>query len=614
MRNFILSLILLTFPAQAAFAAITEAERELIAECAANVDPARKLLSPVAADNCIKGLNAGDPTLATRYSQEDSGMASMVLGRNSALLDLRKIVLTQDWYHGARALSRVMEKADCTLCDMGLGPKPETAFDWTSRYIPARSAKLKGTVRTWEMLGPIRTKSLSSADYGMNKESWNGQGILQRYSKLSGWAKQETDKLVAAAAVKSAASKLDIAGLVSVLKEDLIFSSDAPYRNKLDDLSARAAEAAGKPVEDKPTAADDKSRELAAAGDKLASLTPDSQGDYLARSFDNAAAGGAAALSAAKTPTGTAAKPIAPVKMTAEQEKALGEAMISVDKDGKPAGYLVDVMNETEAGKRTIAFYESPDFAKAGSNELNFGFVREEGVFGYWNPSSKEIKINSEVAEEFAARKGMTVEQMMKDKAAMKDLALYISPTFVHESEHQNQTARAIDAGIDYIKFSNGSTTDPYTRAKENLSNKWSAEHMIEYCSKNGGAGCFQNFHAMHVDNADKYMQGGVDALDTLKAPLYARIDSLDGGAAREFKQAQAVSDYLTTLENKNRADPKSLTGQELADMKDYRELMDTRFKWYTLVYRESVTAEADALSFRKKYGTESLGLSVPTL
>lgn len=137
---------------------------------------------------------------------------------------------------------------------------------------------------------------------------------------------------------------------------------------------------------------------------------------------------------------------------------------------------------------------------------------------------------------------------------------------------------------------------------------------MIEYCSKNGGATCFAKFHEMHADNADKFMQGGLDALDTLKAPLYPRIDSLQGGAAREFKAAQSSAAYLKTLQEKNRTNPAGMTAQDKKDLADYGALMNTRFKWYTSIYRESEEAEAAALAFRKKYGTAGLGLSMPAL
>jgi len=608
--------LLLTLPAYPSFAQLSEKDKALITECQANIEPDKKLLSPETADKCVKGLNEGKPTLLTRYSKEDAEAAALVIGNNNALLDLKEIMVKQNGFHCAKALARVLEKPDCALCEMTLGPKAETTFEWGGQYASDRLAEVQRAVRSWDALGPVRTTSLSSAGYSKNKGSWNGQNIMSRYSELSSWAQKETDKLVAASTLKSASLTPEMASFISVLREDLIFSEDAPYRAKLNLLESKAKEDAGKakPAPG-PTAADKKAKELAAAQGNVG------KEGYLDQAFDNTAAGKPGTLTPGKPGIGAATGPkigggtgaaITPVHMTAAEEAALGAQMIRMEK-GKPAGYLADVMNQTEAGKRTVAFYGDPKYVKAGSNKLNFGFTREPGVFGYWDPDNKVIRINSEVAEEFAAKRGMTVPQMMKDKAAMKDLALYISPTMVHEAEHQNQTARAIAAGTDFKKFSVGSS-DPYTRAKENLSNTESAKHMIEYCSKNGGAGCYAKFNTMHADNAEKFMAGGVEALDTLKAPLYPRIDSFEGGTAREFKAAQTYAARVKALETLQRTSPAKMTAQQKQELKDARDLMNTRFKWYTMSYQENSVNDAGALAFRKKYGTAGSGLAVPTL
>lgn len=631
MTRLLVSLLLMQ-AALPAFAALTPPEQTVIKDCADNVDLAKKLLDPAAADKCVKGLNAGSPTLLNKFQQEDPDTATRILGYNSALLDLKEIVVRQNGAVGALALYRVLEKRDCALCDLNLGPKPELAFEWAGKYASERSEIFKTTVRTWDALGDVRTKSLTAAPYSKNKAGWNGQQILDRYYELGDWAAKETDKLEAASkAAGAAAGKLDLSSLSGLLRADL--QSAAYLANtqgvsydtylaaikKLDELAKTSAVPAPAP---KPSAADGKSKDLAAAGAKFNPGGADTEGN-LNSAFDgtgNFRPGVESAVKPVKgSGTGTATggskpapKPITPVKMTEAEEKALGEAMMRMEK-GKPAGYLADVMSETEAGKRTNAFYTDPKYAKAGSNKLAFGFTREPGVFGYWDPDKKVIRMNSEMAEEFAAERGMTVPQMMKDKAAMKDFALYMSPVMVHESEHQNQTARAIAGGYDYQKFTNGSS-DPYTRAKENLSNKQGVEHEIEYCSKHGGEVCFKKFSEMHADNAQKYMRGGVEALDALKAPLYPRIDSMEGGTAREFKSAQAYATYLKMLEDKNRATPAAMTAKELQDMRDYRQLMDTRFKWYTAMYQEAQDAESSAIGFRKKYGTTELGLGVPVL
>ncbi len=619
MNKLLLSLLLI-LPAHPIFAQLSEKDQALIEECEANIDPARKLLSPETADKCVKGFNEGSPAaLITRYSAEDPEAAGRLIGNNNALLDLKKIVVKQNGYHAAKALTRVLENSNCALCDMTLGPRPEDIFEWVDRYAGDRLVEVQRGVRTWDALGPVRTNSLSSAGYGQNKASWNSQNILARYRELSSWARNETYELADAAALKGASSKLDIAGLASVLREDLIFPSDSTCRATLDALERKTAEEAGKKKDNTPSAADKKAKEMTAAGDRLAGIDPAGRGDYLGQTFDNAAAVKPGALAPGNPAAGTGTRPapgtgaaIKPAPMTDAERKELGKRMMRME-GGKPAGYLAEVMNQTEAGKRTNAFYGDPKYAKAGSNKLDFGFTNSPGVFGYWDPDKKNIRINSGVAEEFAARRGLTVPQLMKDKAAMKDLALYISPTMVHEAEHQNQTARAIAAGTDYKKQDTGSDS-PYTRAKENLSNTESARHMIEYCSRNGGAGCYAKFNAAHAENAEKFMEGGVEALDTLKAPLYARIDGFEGGAAREFKMAQKYAAQVKTLETQQRTDPAAMTAEQKLDLKNYRELMNTRFKWYTISYRENAVNDAEALAFRKKYGNTGSGFAVPAM
>ena len=56
------------------------------------------------------------------------------------------------------------------------------------------------------------------------------------------------------------------------------------------------------------------------------------------------------------------------------------------------------------------------------------------------------------------------------------------------------------------------------------------------------------------------------------------------------------------------------MTAQQKKDLIEYRELMNTRFKWYTMSYQENVVNDAEALAFRKKYGTTGPGLAVPAM
>jgi len=279
--------------------------------------------------------------------------------------------------------------------------------------------------------------------------------------------------------------------------------------------------------------------------------------------------------------------------------------------DGKLKGYLADVMEQTAAGKRTKEFYEGTEYAKDGANKLNFGFTRAPGVFGYWSPNDKAIKINSEVPEEFAAKRNMTVEQMMKDPAAMKDFAVYVSPTGIHEPRHQKETAWAIANGIDYKKFPTGSSS-PYTIFDENKANKEAVEHMMEYCAKNGGDSCYAKFNPMHVNNVEVFKREGLQGLENEKLKLYPRLGNYEEHAGKEFMEAQQYSSRLKELEARNKKDAAALDSAEKAELKSDREMMATRFKWYTMVYQSNAEAEREALAFRAKYSGAAIGAAVP--
>ncbi|MDD2805360.1 MAG: hypothetical protein PHV33_07375 [Elusimicrobiales bacterium] len=547
--------VLLTLSAHPVSAQLSEHDQVLIKECSDNIDPGKNILSPMTAAKCVRGLNEGSPeSLISRYSELDSAAAGRLIGNNNALLDLHRIM--QNWDSTSYiALARVLKTPDCALCDMGLGPQPEAMFKWIGRYAGNRLSDVRHGVLTWDVEIKMSPSCILLERKG--KAAWDGMNILARRYEM----------------------------------HNFMFAED---KNKI------------------PSAADKKGKELSAAGARLAAISPGGEGNYLAQTFDNAAAIRPAALLIVK-PLAGAVKPGAgtikapkPVAMTAEQ-KELSTKMLRME-GGKPAGYMAEVMGQTVAGKRALAFYSDPKYAKTGSNKLNLAFAPGSAL-GLWNAERKVIELNSGLAEEFAAKRGMTVAQVIKNNAAMKDLAVYLSPTMVHEAEHQNQTARAIAAGIAYKDGH-----DLYTRAKENLSNKESSEHTIEYCSKNGGPACYAKLHPVHINNAEKFMEGGLAALDTLKAPYYTHIDSFEGGAAREFKMAQRYAVTLRALEAGQRALPAGLPPAQKKLMKDYRELMDTRFKWYTVIYRENVAAEAEALSFRDKYSGSGINRAVPGL
>ena len=643
MNKLLLALLFTQIPVYPVFAELSATEQAIIDKCSENVDVDKKIYSPKVASECEKSLvsatndpngGASEP-LIRKYSKMpgSSVHSAQILGNNHALLDLNNAVLKMNGLALAKDLARTLdEKEGCALCGLELGPLPEKAFDWVGKYAGGRLTGFKSGVRSWESLGELRRSSLSEYSE-MDENRWNNKLILDRYCRLAEWAQAQTNALKDDISGKG--FDLKVAGehmreMLPILREDLVFVDrwkcplsvlNATALKQLMNIEAGVAAKEADKTEKEPSATDKKARELAAAKKKLEKLSPDDAKKYGDNLFDNEP-DEAEKLASIRTkpsaPTGTApAMPgsIKPVTLppTPAQEKKLSTLLLRMEK-GKPAGYLADVMRKTDAGRETVAFLQSPKYAKAGSNKLDYGFTSDpdiKGAFGYWSTDDKHIKMNSDLAVGFAASRNITIAQLLKSPRDMKDFALLISPTSIHELEHQEQKARAREKGTDYLITPSGRTEDPYTRHSENLSNDRASRHIIQYAQDNG-AESLKRFFPQHVNMAVKYQEGGIAALDTLVAPRYATTDSRSGRIAREETLARGYAAALDKLEAESKNNPSGLTASQKREMADYRQMLDTRYKWYIDVCKEAGAAEAKALNFRMKYGGKGVWAEVP--
>ncbi|MBI4803233.1 MAG: hypothetical protein HY796_11995 [Elusimicrobia bacterium] len=623
MKRILLSVLFAGTLCVPGFAQFSDQEQAFVQKCYDNVDKGKKRLSPETADECVKKFN-DDADLLNKLRNENPAVATDIVAYNNALIDLRNIVNKNRGMDLAKALSRVLEQENCALCNMDLGPGPENIFGWVDNNADGRLFEVKKSVRTWEALGEIRLNSLSSADYGYNKAKWNEQNINKRYESLSGWAREETDKLAGFYAppgyVPAAAG--NVARIAAILREDLILSADAPYRAKLDRLLNETAKAGDTPVSGKSPADEKKARELASASDKFSSLKGKSaleQQDALNKYFDNAdakkgaALAGAGGLGAGLT-GGAGGKEFKPVPLTNAQAGILSSKMASV-KEGKFTGYLADEMKGTKAGDEIIGFFKNPKYAKTGYNDLNLKFEKGEGVtanaLGWWSGSDKTTRVNTKMVDDFCARNKITPEQLLASDAHMKNLATYIAPNFVHETTHQRQDAWAKSNGLDFKKYAGGVTAAPYQMEDETEAFSMQAAFSAEKAKKLGPAYLAQ-LNYSHRFNAEKFMEDGVDALRTDIQPRYSSIDSMEGSAARELQQARATAIRLTALEKLNRANPAAMTEIDKADLAQYREIMNTRFKWYAMVYHKSAADEKKLLAWRDSFDSDAALSTAP--
>ncbi|MGD9641841.1 MAG: hypothetical protein AB7V08_03780 [Elusimicrobiales bacterium] len=567
---------------------------DLVQKCQDNVDKAKKQLSPVVAQECVQKLTG--PVL-TELQNTDPGKAAAIISHNNALVDLKKLTANYSGKSLAEALAREMEASACALCELGLGPRPELAFSWFETNVGGRAATVKNAVRTWDALGGTRTGSLAAETEKYSKETWNKQKIMARYQRLSAWARKNTDVLTRAPA--AAAAKPDFTALADTLRTDLVMDGDDYYVDLLDSLAINAAKAAPASA----AAAAKKDKAAAATAAKTAELkgrSASEQKDYLDGAFDNARPGaGVPAVEAG----GKGAK-FTPVPITTAQAAQLSAKMGTV-KDGKFTGYLADEVRGTKAGDELTAFFADKEYAKTGGNALNLKFEKGTGslsnALGWWSGDKKTTTVNTKLVDDYCAGKKITPEQMLKSDEHLKGVARYVAPNFVHETTHQRQDAWAARNGLDYIKYKGGSTGQPYQMEMETEAFSMQAAFSAEKAKKTGPAYLAQ-ISPSHRANAERFMEDGVDAMRTDKHKLYTGISSMEGASAQEFQKAKGAADYVKILEDKRRADPSSLTAKEQADLKLYREAMDSRFKWYTMVQQKSAADERKLLEWREAF------------
>ncbi len=602
---------------------ISEADAQVVLDCINNTDPDKGALDPAKADECVEKFNEADGELMQKAAADFPTAAVQAAARNNALVDLRDIVVKYDGRPLALALTRVLQERQ-VLPQMRLGPKPESLDDWVGRHLPSRLQPFKKGIRSWDSLGNIRIQAMKT----QTEASWEAlvpadrdNSRPDRYKTLYFLAQKKADELLATSDV--AAKKKAAAGygpLVQVLKEDLAVFGDSARIGKLDKLMEGLGEAAAKPQTEGPTAADKRSKELQDATNRLKADTAGGKADaFMARTFDNAKESGGGAGAGGAGIGGKGAK-FTPVPITDAQAAQLGPRMGEV-KNGKLTGALAEEMRGTKAGDEIIAFFEDPKLAKTGANKLNLRFVKgsaadgTDTALGWYSGTDKVTRINTDVVDKFCASRKITPEQLLRDDAAMRDLATYIAPTFVHESTHHRQDAWNTGRGFNFLSWTDPKTGkvdkfSPYQMEMEaeafGMNGSFTAEK-----AKKGGLTYLRKLDAVDRDDAERYLEDGIDGLrDQYHGQYYTGIDSIKGEAARQFDAASATAARAQLLIKKSQERGAGLTAEEKAELAADRLALKTRFKWYTDTLAKSKADERKLLGWRDSIDPEGKVLS----
>ena len=612
--NLLLS-ALLALSAAAPFAAgareLTEADAQMVLDCINNVDPAKNLLSPAKADECNDQFTEGGGELMDKASRDFPTLAVQAVARNNALADLRDIIVKYDNMPMASGLTRVLTERK-VLSQMNLGPKAESVTPWVNKHLQGREAAFKKGIRSWDTLGQIRTNALSAT---LSEGSWNevipadrDNTKPDRYKTLYFWAKDKTEELLAASAVAARAkdAAAEYGPLVQILKEDLEPFGDRARIAKLDKFLEGIGVAAKAPPAG-PSAADKKGKDVLDAANRLKGANSGGNADaFLARTFDNSNAAGGVAGKIAVVPGGKGAA-FTPVPITDAQAAQLGPRMGAV-KNGKFTGALADEMRGTKAGDELVTFFEDKKLAKTGGNKLQLKFEKgvdgTENALGWYSSDDKVTRINTSLVDNFCAERKITPEELLKDKKAMRDLAAYVAPTFVHETTHQRQDVWNTQRGFNFLRWTDPATGkvdkfSPYQMEMEAEAFAMNGSFVAEKTKKQGPA-YLQKLDRIDRADAERYLEDGVDGLrKQYHGESYTGIDSMRGEAARQINAAAYTAQRVNALAQKAQQKDAVMTAAERKELQEGRDALKTPFSWYRETLAKSKTDDLKLLDWR---------------
>ena len=277
---------------------LTYQEISILGKCYDNVNmETQGELSPVIARECVeqmaklkvkvadyykKGRKAVDDGIATDSDPQSIGNQEDTPGNGFAGIDSENSgninrfdrvyecnktlavlnnVIGKAWtpeYNAELAQEFIILRRAVPMRYMNLGPSPEAIFNWVEKYLPGRIREVKAAVRTWDALGLVHTKSLSTT---FTRDSWNDQMLEYRYCSLSKWAREHTKEFLASSSALQASGKSntdqdkELNNVRLVLADDLD-SGNRVCPNQSDENGALVNKLTGKkesePLVDKP--------------------------------------------------------------------------------------------------------------------------------------------------------------------------------------------------------------------------------------------------------------------------------------------------------------------------------------------------------------------------
>lgn len=550
---------------------LTAQEKGLLNSCAENLT--RKIYSPVKAEECLLSLAENDHRLLNKARAVSDIQNSQLMAGLNAIKDLG------EFYRDAEAEDIIYQgllvrfKTDpCVLCGLELGPQPDKLYPWVSRYAPGKLAITKKATLDWAGLPAPAPAQLT--ERGQSQGTWAGMTIDQRRKTLEDWAAAKYDEILPPGTRNYDAEKYfpTVLAIWPYITEQQRLRLNAARKGMNEALlSAKSAAAAG------GGKTGELGRKYDALDQKLQGLSgnPDSAAGFLNKAFDNSVSGSG-------VPDGKAGEIPGPVyTLTDEQAIKLSprvrQALVG------PGGELSD----TAMGKEALAFLSAP------GGQLKFSVVKLGGdnTSGEFSGSvSREVRINRTYVETAMRKTGVTTAELMDEnnREALKKIARYVAPTFVHEyCGHQKQAVWAESKNIPDLYYL-GQETEAFSKSALFVLQKTQAE------MKKGNPWYSQQTAESYVGMARVLKTEGQAGIS--RAVMYYQVPSREGKAAQTFAQYDALKKELALRETG--------TGTGAARYRDTSDWeLERQYKAIYPWYKESLKKSAE----EKKYFQDAL-------
>lgn len=515
--------VLLLWVSPAAGAGVSGEDAALLQACEANA----AALDPGGAGQCLARLET-----LLRLAQEDPGRGTLLLERLNALKDISDLL---DMQTEASKLRHALAKrmfSDSPLSRLGLGPEQKKLLDWVKARKPEKYGLAAAALRSWEALSADERRWVE-LERRVDPDEWDGFSLMKKNDVMFGYAEREAEGLFRVPPVIDNAAVDEIKRRALSLWEDLGPATQEKLYQHIGRLRVLAAvrEKSEEAAKADNAGVADLRREM----EEVKGLSPEDQLARLSTFFDNKA-----------DLKGSGIHDL----VTARRQSAAAEALTEKDKGTLALLIRTALMKElsgTVAGDRILEFYR-----RSGVQPV-VKVAPLQMAYAQFDAQAGLIILSAGLTEEWLRSNRLTPAALLTSEKHIRELALLLSPTFIHEAAHQEQAFwlsanKLRDTGISDFEVETMSIEALYIMEKYKKDAAFSA--MIS-------SGTASRYLGEIAERAAQFKKDPVEFRKTVRCVYYPTLMSFETAASYILKPPAAMARTLPIFDDEDAGDEK---------------------------------------------------------